>query len=92
MVLRQIPTHARAVLQGRGAAAISLTVAACIWGSSAVSTKAALAHWPPLTLAFVRWSLAAVIILLVLRRSGQRPASGPGIAVLGLTGLVLFYV
>lgn len=92
VVIRQFPDQLRAAVRGRGAAALALTVSACIWGSSAVSTKAALAHWPPLTLAFARWSLAAAIILLLLRRSGSKPVTGPGVAVLGLTGIVLFYV
>lgn len=45
-----------------------------------------------MTLAVVRWSIALAILAALLRRAGGRPARGPGIALLGLTGLLLFYV
>jgi drug/metabolite transporter (DMT)-like permease len=70
----------------------SLLAAAFIWGSAAVATKTALEYWPPMTLAVVRWSIALAILAGLMRRTGGRPARGPGIAVLGLTGLLLFYV
>jgi drug/metabolite transporter (DMT)-like permease len=79
-------------LPERAPAVAALLAAACIWGSAAVATKTALAHWPPMTLAVVRWSIALSMLFALLRRSGVRPARGPGIAALGLTGLVLFYV
>src|SRR5215217_4118701 len=82
----------RARVPARSAAVAALLAAACIWGSAAVATKSALAYWPPMTLAFVRWSIALAILLALLRRSGTRPAPGPGVAMLGLTGLLLFYV
>jgi drug/metabolite transporter (DMT)-like permease len=88
----------RAVIEGvwdrlpvRAPAVAALLAAACIWGSAAVATKTALEYWPPMTLAFVRWSIALAILLALLRRSGERPVWGAGVAMLGLTGLLLFY-
>jgi drug/metabolite transporter (DMT)-like permease len=76
----------------RAFAVFALLAAAFIWGSAAVATKTALEYWPPMTLAVVRWSIALAILLALLRRSGGRPARGLGIAMLGLTGLLLFYL
>ncbi len=45
-----------------------------------------------MTLAVARWSIALAILVALLRRSGGRPARGPGVAMLGLTGLLLFYL
>ncbi|MEA2585453.1 MAG: hypothetical protein QOF33_3538 [Thermomicrobiales bacterium] len=94
-----LATSFRATIDGfssrlpvRAVAIVALLTAAFIWGSAAVATKSALVHWPPMTLAFVRWSIALAILLALLRRTGGRPERGTGIALLGLTGLVFFYV
>lgn len=58
---------------------LALAVVA-IWGSNFVVIKAALAHFPPLWLAFLRFALAALPLLLL-----PRPAArGPVIAAYGL--------
>lgn len=73
-------------------AILALTAAVSIWGSSAVATKAILDQVPPVTLAFIRWTVALALLLPMLYRSGARPARGRTIAALGLTGVALFYL
>jgi len=69
---------------------VSLVGANVIWGGSAVASKAALTHLPPLTLACLRVGVALVVLRAVLAMTGNAPASGRGPALLGLTGVALF--
>jgi drug/metabolite transporter (DMT)-like permease len=71
-------------------AMVSLVGANVIWGGSAVASKAALTHLPPLTLACLRVGVALVVLRAVLAMTGNAPASGRGPALLGLTGVALF--
>ena len=75
----------------RGIAIASLSSAAIIWGSAAVGAKAALRDFPPFVLAELRGLIAIACLWPLRRRSGDAPASGRGVALLGLTGLFLFY-
>ena len=47
----------------RSAALVGLVVAMTVWGSTFVVTKAVMREFPPLTLAFLRFALAALALL-----------------------------
>ncbi len=67
-----------------------------IWGLSFVATRVAVQGMPPLTLAFVRFLLASVLLvpLVRLRHGGIRLAPGDRrlVAAMGLTGVTLAFV
>lgn len=71
-------------------AVLALVGANLVWGGSAVASKAALEHLPPLTLAALRVAIALAVLLPLARRAGVRPATGGAPALLGLTGVALF--
>jgi drug/metabolite transporter (DMT)-like permease len=71
-------------------AILAVIGATVIWGSSAVATKAALADFPPMVLAFARLAVAYLILRPLVTRSGAQPARGPLPALLGLTGFAGF--
>lgn len=73
-------------------AAVALVAATALWGTSFVATKVVLVHVPPLTLAALRFVLALAVLLPLTLRAGRRPALGPDAALLGLTGMALFFV
>ncbi len=62
-----------------------------IWGTSIVTSRMILADVPPLTLTVLRATIAIVILLPLVYRAGERPARRPLPALMGLTGLALFY-
>ena len=74
----------------RALAMLALAGANVIWGGSAVASKAALTHLPPLTLACLRVGIALVVLRALLAMTGNTPATGRGPALLGLTGVALF--
>jgi drug/metabolite transporter (DMT)-like permease len=76
----------------RGVAIASLLAGAAFFGASTVASKAALDHLPPVTLAFARFAIALVVLLLLCRRAGVRPVYGRLPAVLGVTGITLPFV
>lgn len=71
-------------------AVLALVGANVLWGGSAAASKLALAHIPPLTLACLRVALALAVLLPLVHRAGDRPATGRAPALLGLTGVALF--
>lgn len=71
-------------------AVLALAAANAIWGGSAVASKAALTHLPPLTLACLRVAIAFAVLWVLLAMTGRKPATGRGPALLGLTGVALF--
>ena len=71
-------------------AVLALIGANAIWGTSAVASKAVLAHVPPLTLACLRVAIALAVLWPLVARTGARPARGGAPAALGLTGVALF--
>ena len=75
---------------GRALAVLALVGATLLWGTSPLTTKLALDHMPPLTLAFVRVAVGYLALRLLLRRSGAEPARGGLPALLGLTGFAAY--
>lgn len=72
--------------------AVALVAATALWGTSFVATKVVLDHVPPLTLAALRFVVALVVLLPLTFRTGRRPSLGREAALLGLTGMALFFV
>lgn len=73
-------------------AAVALVAATALWGTSFVATKVVLDHVPPLTLAALRFVVALLVLLPLTARTGRRPSLGREAALLGLTGMALFFV
>jgi drug/metabolite transporter (DMT)-like permease len=63
-------------------AALALTAAA----------KAVLVDLPPVAVAFLRFAIAAAVLVPIACRGGRRPELGVQPAVLGLTGVTLFFL
>jgi drug/metabolite transporter (DMT)-like permease len=79
-------------LSARGRAILALLSAAVFFGASTVASKAALDHVLPLTLAFERFAIALVVLLMLCRRAGVRPTFGWLPVLLGVTGIALPFV
>jgi drug/metabolite transporter (DMT)-like permease len=78
-------------------AIIALVVLMIVWGSTFVVTKAAAREMPPLTLAAVRFMIAAAALIpLALARGGLRRLPKPvpvvPLVLMGLTGIALFTI
>jgi len=65
----------------------ALVVAGILWGTSDVTTKAALESIPPITLATLRFCVAGLILIPLARRSGLPALLNPRLAALGLFGV-----
>jgi drug/metabolite transporter (DMT)-like permease len=73
-------------------AALALTGAAMLWGISFVAAKVVLVDLPPVAVAFLRFAIAAAVLMPIACRGGRRPALGVQPALLGLTGVTLFFL
>ena len=76
-------------------AVVLLVITMAIWGSTFVATKAVIGLLPPLTLAFLRVAIGALVLLpLAWVRQRRTPRRLPwGVLVLlGLIGVTLYYV
>ncbi len=73
-------------------AVLALTATTALWGTSFVAAKALLVDLPPVTLAFLRFALAAALLVPVACATGHRPLWGVRSALLGLSGVTLFYL
>ena len=73
-------------------AALALTGAAMLWGTSFVAAKVVLVDLPPVAVAFLRFAIAAAVLVPIACRGGRRPALGVQPALLGLTGVTLFFL
>jgi len=73
-------------------AALALTAAAILWGTSFVAAKVVLADLTPVAVAFLHFAIAAVVLVPIACRGGGRPALGVQPALLGLTGVTLFFL
>jgi drug/metabolite transporter (DMT)-like permease len=79
----------------RSSALFGLVILMAVWGSTFVVTKAVVRELPPLTLAALRFLLAALVLMPVaLRRGGfrrlPRPIPFTRLALMALTGVVTF--
>ncbi len=65
----------------RALAFVALVLVMVIWGSSFTVTKASLAQVPPITFAFIRFTIASLILLgmaaVQWRRAGARALPAP---------------
>src|SRR5918998_3006026 len=73
-------------------AALALTAAAILWGTSFVAAKVVLVDLPPVAVAFLRFAIAAAVLVPIACRGGRRPELGVQPALLGLTGVTLFFL
>lgn len=73
-------------------AIVALAGAAALWGTSFVAAKVVLAEIPPVTLACLRFVIAALVLLPLTWWSGGRPVFSRDAALLGLTGVSLFFL
>jgi len=74
---------------------MALLAVMIIWGSTFVITKAAIVAFPPLTLAFVRVAIGALVLLpiaLPRLRKDSAPLPWKLIAAMALVGVTLYYV
>lgn len=75
---------------------ITLLFIMTVWGSTFVVTKAAIAELPPLTLAFARVAIGALVLLpfalLRHRRSAVTGLPWPALVMLGIVGVALYYM
>jgi uncharacterized membrane protein len=83
-------------LSNRAVAIASLVFLMLVWGSTFVVTKAAVAETPPMLAAFLRFIVAAVVLLpLAVIRGGfkrlPRPLPLGTMLLMGVTGFVLYY-
>ncbi len=93
--MTQPTTRPRAIRLGSGPAlAIGAVVAAnLMWGASVVAAKVALDDGlPPLTLGLARSLVALAVLLPLARRAGGAPVARREVALLGVTGVGLFFV
>ena len=66
--------------------------AAMLWGTSIVATKPILMHLSPVLVTFTRFAISAVLLTLLVWRGGKRPSLGRQEAMLGLTGISLYFI
>jgi drug/metabolite transporter (DMT)-like permease len=78
----------------RRIALLALVAVMVVWGSTFVVTKAAMREFPPLTLAFLRFAIATMVLAPLMRRSAlvelRRSASTGRLLFLAFTGIALF--
>lgn len=83
-------------LSPRHRSIITLLFVMTLWGSTFVVTKSAIAELPPLTLAFARVAIGALVLLpfawLRHRRSAETALPWRALAILGFVGVALYYV
>jgi drug/metabolite transporter (DMT)-like permease len=73
-------------------AVLALAGTTLLWGSSFVAGKVVLEEVPPITLALLRFVVALAVLVPLLRWRGGRPIAGRNAALLGLTGMALFFI
>lgn len=77
---------------------LALIVANVIWGAAAPIFKLSLQNIPPFTLAFLRFFLASILLLVILRRNAALPIANRrdtlllvANSLLGITGNIIFF-
>lgn len=76
----------------RLAARLALVLTAIVWGTSFVAAKIVMRDLPPLTFAVLRFAIALAVLIPLNARFGRRPARGVVPALLGLSGVSLFFL
>ncbi|HET9484599.1 MAG TPA: DMT family transporter [Xanthomonadales bacterium] len=79
----------------RARASFALVVVMLIWGASVPITKAAIADIPPVLLAWLRFVVAAALLMPAFRAKRRAGAATPDVrnaVLLGLTGIALYYL
>jgi DME family drug/metabolite transporter len=71
---------------------LAVAAAATLWGTSIVATKPILLHMSPVLVTFTRFAIAAVVLTALVWRGGMRPSLGRQEAMLGLTGISLYFI
>ena len=89
---RRIPLGALHLQTPTALAIAAVVVANLMWGSSIVAGKEALEGIEPLTLSFLRCLIALAVLVPITRRRGAPMESGRDAALLGLTGVAMFFV
>lgn len=82
-------------MTSRPLAIVALLAVMVVWGSTFVVTKAGIAELPPLTMAFIRVSIGALVLLPIAvprMRASQAPLPWKSIWAMGLVGVTLYYV
>ncbi len=78
----------------RRIALLALVAVMVVWGSTFVVTKAAMRQFPPFTLAFLRFAIAALVLAPLLRRAAlaelRHTVSTARLLFLAFTGIALF--
>jgi drug/metabolite transporter (DMT)-like permease len=75
----------------RARAVLALLVSVVMWGTSFIAAKSVLDDFPPITLAFIRFTIALGLLLPLLARRGLRPVWGRDAARIGLCGVALVF-
>lgn len=78
--------------RGPWLAMMALTASAALWGTSFVATKPVLEETSPVLLAWLRFAIAAAVLVPLAKRGGGRVALGKREATLGLTGFALYFL
>ena len=81
----------------RVSAVVLLLLVVIIWGSSFAVAKASLAEVPPVLFALLRYAVASLLLVALSQMRGglaklPRPAPWGVIALMGLTGVTLYYI
>ncbi|MDQ2653139.1 MAG: DMT family transporter [Chloroflexota bacterium] len=84
-------TLLRPVITVHVLATLALVGAATLWGTSLAATKAAMVALPPTQLACLRFLIGALLLGLLSLRSSGRPEFSVRTALLGLTGVTLYF-
>jgi drug/metabolite transporter (DMT)-like permease len=79
-------------LPDRCRALLALATSTVLWGTSFVAADRMLVGIPPITLAFLRFVVALMVLVPLLLRQGRRPAWGRDAVLIGLTGIALLFV
>lgn len=85
------PSMSRPVIPVHVLATLALVGAATLWGTSLAATKAAMVALPPTQLACLRFLIGALLLGLLSLWSSGRPEFSVRTALLGLTGVTLYF-
>ena len=73
-------------------ALLALLATTTSWGTSFIAAKSVMEDIPPISLAFLRFAIALVVLIPLFRRQGERPAWGLDAVFLGFSGVAVLFV